>query len=557
MTCSSCGFAAVTLGQSCPRCGRVAVLASEASPAEQLPAYGPPATVEPTVALTAPSGQAEPTVAFPPGAQVPPVAVAEAAPKRRKTAVVALVAALVVALVGGGVAFAGFRFGWFGEGKQPYGALPASSIAYYQVDLDPAADQRLAALSFFRELPQLKGAASNASFDLKEQLWTEWAKSNDTHGLNYAADIKPWLGDRAGVAALPVSSSQSTSTPVVALQVTDEKLAAEKLPILLSTDASVVTISDGYALITTPSNVEQVKTALAAGTLDKNQTFSADLATLGSTGWAAGWVDLKALADVAQGGSSSTLEVQGRATFALRFSGGALELAGGVLGLDSSAIPTITGGTDLGDLPADTGFALSVQGGGALVKANWDEISSGLNNAGVLTPADWVLPDDLVSILGTQFTAALPRTTIGKALDSDFWQSGAYASAAVGIKITTDKPQRVQELISGMDPTAIIKVRADADTVAIATTDEYLAQLADNTGAKLSASSVFTSAIPDHSASALSLYFDAASLGSDWTSKLPTESSDYAAFLKALSSVGFSAVPNSSGLSWSLRVVRA
>jgi hypothetical protein len=63
--------------------------------------------------------------------------------------------------------------------------------------------------------------------------------------------------------------------------------------------------------------------------------------------------------------------------------------------------------------------------------------------------------------------------------------------------------------------------------------------------------------VPDHAKSVLTVYFDTASLGSDWTSKLSEEASPYGPFLKTLTSVGLSVVPTGSGVSWSLRVARS
>jgi hypothetical protein len=468
-----------------------------------------------------PIGAAEPTVVFPqaPAFQSAPVATP---PRRGKGWVIAVVGVLAVLLIGGGVAFAGFKLGWFGSGKQPYEALPVDSVSYFQIDLNPAADQKLAALNYFRELPQLRNAQISTSLDVKEVLWNEWAKDNDASGLTYATEIKPWLGDRFGVAQLPAVAGDSSPILVVALQVSDQNAAAAKLPTILKDGSTLVTMLNGYAVIAQSTDLDRVKTALASGTMEGNQTFTSDLASLGSTGWVASWVDLQAAAK----GNSALPDLpalQGRSTFALRFSGNTLEWAGALVGVDPRLLPVSAGGTDLGNLPADTGFAASLQGGGAALLANWDQLSKSIPADSYLEQQGWVLPDDLAAGLGSQLTLAVPQDTIKAMLEPDFWQSGGYASAAAGARITTDKPQRVQELISNADSGSMVKVRVDGNTVTAATTDEYLARLANNTGDKLANSGVFTAAVPDHAKSVLTVYFDTASLGSESVRAIPED----------------------------------
>lgn len=573
MLCASCGLPNVTVGQPCPGCGRVAALPGDASGTDPHAGQNYPGQPNPYAGGAAPTpggypqfsapeptrvfpiGAAEPTVVFPqaPAFQSAP---ASTPPRRGKGWVIAVVGVLAVLLIGGGVAFAGFKLGWFGSGKQPYEALPVDSVSYFQIDLNPAADQKLAALNYFRELPQLRNAQISTSLDVKEVLWNEWAKDNDASGLTYATEIKPWLGDRFGVAQLPAIAGDSSPILVIALQVSDQNAAAAKLPTILKDGSTLVTMLNGYAVIAQSTDLDRVKTALASGTMEGNQTFTSDLASLGSTGWVASWVDLQAAAK----GNSALPDLpalQGRSTFALRFSGNTLEWAGALVGVDPRLLPVSAGGTDLGNLPADTGFAASLQGGGAALLANWDQLSKSIPADSYLEQQGWVLPDDLAAVLGSQLTLAVPQDTIKAMLEPDFWQSGGYASAAAGARITTDKPQRVQELITKADSGSLVKVRVDGNTVTAATTDEYLARLANNTGDKLANSSVFTAAVPDHAKSVLTVYFDTASLGSDWTSNLSEEASPYGPFLKTLTSVGLSVVPTGSGVSWSLRVARS
>jgi hypothetical protein len=495
---------------------------------------------EPTAILSG-----EPTVAMPIAATPQPDA---PAPKKGRGLVIALVGVLAVLLIGGGVAFAGWQLGWFGGGgKKPFEALPASAVAYSQLDLNPSAEQKTAAISFFRELPQMKDAA-NPDFDFREVVWNEWAKSNDTHGLNYATDIKPWLGQRIGMALLVRGAAGEEPIAVVAVEVTDEAAAKAKLPQLLGSDASVVTTLNGYAVITKPGDVDAVKAALDAGTLAKNATFTGDLARLGATGYAMGWADLKGVSSIQSGDLGS-----GRAIYALRFAGNTLEWAGNVFGMDANALPTSTGGMDLADLPADTAAAVSVQGGGAWVTANWDRIKDSFPTDS-FTSMGWDLPNDLAAVLGTQATIAAGPDVVQTT--TDLLTGAGQDLPSLGLRLTTDQTDRVQQLVGLSDPTGTLKVRSEAGKVIVATNDTYASRLSDPSAPKLAGAAKFTAVVPEASKSVYAAYVDFAAFAG-LIDQVPTEYADQVPFLKALTSAGFSLVPEGDGARFSLRIARS
>lgn len=546
MICPTCRFPEATVGQPCPSCGAVPALpgdapgvaAPSASLASQTPSGAP--VNEPTAILTG-----EPTLAFP-TAVAPPVPAP--APQKRRGLVIALVGVLAVLLIGGGVAFAGWQLGWFGGGgKKPFEALPKDAVAYGQIDLNPSAEQKAAAIAFFRELPQLKDA-TNPNFDYREVIWNEWAKSNDTHGLSYATDIKPWLGQRIGMATLVPAASGSEPIVAVAVEVTDAAAANQKLPQLLGSDASIVTTLNGYVVITKPGDVDAVKAALAVGTLAQNPTFTGDLGRLGATGFAMGWADLKGLSSI----QDSQLG-EGRTAFALRFANNTLEWGGNVFGMKAGDMPTATGGTDLADLPADTAAAVSIQGGGPWVAANWERIKSSVPTDS-LTSMGWTLPDDLVAVLGSQATLCAGPDFVQAA--TDLFQGTGQQLPSLGLRLTTDQADRVTQLVGMSDPTGTLKVRSDAGKVTVSTTDDYAAQLTDPSAPKLSGVAKFTAVVPEASKSTYAAYVDFAPFAS-LVDQLPSEYADQAPFLKALTSAGVSVVPSGDGATWSLRVARS
>jgi hypothetical protein len=501
---------------------------------------------EPTVAFAEPTAilTGEPTVAMPVAAAQP----AATAPKKRRGLVIALVGVLAVLLIGGGVAFAGWQLGWFGGGgKKPFEALPKDAVAYGQIDLNPSAEQKAAAIAFFRELPQLKDAA-NPNFDYREVIWNEWAKSNDTHGLSYATDIKPWLGQRIGMATLVRGASGSEPIVAVAVEVTDAAAANQKLPQLLGSDASIVTTLNGYVVITKPDDVDAVKNALAAGTLDQNPTFTGDLTRLGATGFAMGWADLKGLSSI----QNSQLG-DGRTAFALRFANNTLEWGGSVFGMNAADLPTATGGTDLADLPADTAAAISLQGGGPWVAANWERVKDSVPTDS-LTSMGWNLPDDLAAVLGSQATLAAGPDLV-QAI-TDLSSGNGQQLPSIGLRLTTDQADRVTQLVGMSDPTGTLKVRTDAGKVTVATTDTYASQLSDPSVPKLSSAAKFTAVVPDATKSVYAAYVDFAPFAG-LLDQLPAEYADQKPFLKALTSAGMSVVPSGDGATWSLRIARS
>jgi hypothetical protein len=506
-------------------------------------AYSPPSVD--------PAGQ--PTAAFATG-QYPPNGVpgAVAAPPKKKLLLPILIGALALLLIGGGVAFAGVTLGWFGGGggKQPYEVMPGTTIAYLQMDLNPTADQKLAALSFFKELPELKDANAN-SVDVKKVIWNAIADANDTKGIEYEADLKPWVGDRIGIGALPKSDGDSVG--VLAVQVTNEAAAKDKLPAVLTksdSDLKLVTVKDGYAILTDSDTVDTVTTALKGDTLAKNATFSADLKALGNTGWSAGWFDIKATAESSNSSTSvDTANLKGRATYALRFSGNTLELTGSVIGADPKAVPASNGGTDLGDLPAETGMAASVQGGADWVNANWDLIESAMGSSYYTKN---LTQEDLTAALGKQATVAMSNSTLKSYADSSY----ANSLPEIGFKVNTSNPTRLKAMVQGSYSSSTMKIAQNGDTVSMAYTDAYLAKLSVNTGDKLSGSAKFNAVVPDYSKASIAAYLDLSSLSGAW-SKTSSVDSDYVDFLKALSAVGLSVRPTNDGATWSLRVSRS
>lgn len=578
MICPSCGYdpgAAAT----CPRCG--ATLAAPAAEGSLRPAgpeaspWAPPEdpSAEPTVALpgheptlvmahSGPGGTPtgpEPIVPVPgatlgdagaaPGPQQDDGAASPAvdqapteSPRKRRLWPVLLVAVAVL-VAGAGVATAGVLLGWFGGGKRPADVLPASTLAYVQLDLDPSLAQKAQAWQFLRDLPEVKDAVASGQPDPKRIAWDLLNMDEQlASGDDYDADVKPWLGDRFAVGVLKRGDE---AVWVSAVQVSDEANGAAKLRewIAESKQDYDVSLREGFALLTMTKDTSYVLAELAQGTLTQNQQFTADFATLGDPGVLAGWADLAGLASISQAtGSVPADAVQGRGVFAVGFSADTLRVDGKLFGLDSSV--QAAGAGDLGNVPLSTGAAISIWGGGAAVAQSWpwlgEEADSWLQEYGLERA-------DVAALLGRSLTLSVPTSAL-EGSDSE--------QVAMGLRVISDDVARAQaalhKIVGGFGVTDLAD-RVDGDVLTAATTPDYLDELVGSS-ARLSSSEAFLKAVPDHAKATSAIYVALAPIIVEWTSS----GSPYATFVGALRAVGAEFVIEEPGNgSWSVRLVRS
>ncbi|MDQ2758300.1 MAG: DUF3352 domain-containing protein, partial [Actinomycetota bacterium] len=302
---------------------------SPSPPAQPGPYAGSPRPQDPS-SSPAPGGQASNGTG--PGQEAPSGSTSAA---RSRRGVVAGVAALAVLLVGGTGAVAAYQK-LAPQGAQPDTVIPASAVAFVRFDLDPSAGQKISATRFLSKLPKL--AKEGDAVDLRQTLWGYAVRAQpDLASLDYAKDVEPWLGDRAGLAILPGGTTGRPNV-VVALETNDTgkaKAGIEKVATTggASLDELEVTTKDDYALITPKGNGAGVLSELAKGSLASSGTYSQDLGDLGDTGIASAWVDGKGIAQLAStlGGTSAgagSLDQVGRVAVALRFDADYVELAG-------------------------------------------------------------------------------------------------------------------------------------------------------------------------------------------------------------------------------------
>ena len=125
---------------------------------------------------------------------------AHAEPPRRprgRVAIAAIATATAVVLTAGGV----YAYTALSGGRaQLASRTPADAVAYLEVNLDPPAAQKVAAIRFLRKFPKAKTGDENGT--LLDSVVEPLIPDEKSRRL-FTEDIKTWLGQHAAVAADP------------------------------------------------------------------------------------------------------------------------------------------------------------------------------------------------------------------------------------------------------------------------------------------------------------------------------------------------------------------
>ncbi len=474
-----------------------------------------------------------------------------------------LVGGVVTALVLGGAGAFAFQT-LSGGGSQPAEVLPGDAYAYFRLDIDPSAGQKIAAVRFLGKLSQVKDTLG--SDDPRKKLWELASKdsSNDCVAkFSYDNDIAPWLGDRVGAAVRPGGTSDVPNV-AIAIQVKDESAAKDTLTKLFACDKSSDTelrMKDGYAIITPTGVGDATLAAVDKGSLAQNATFSEDMNALGEQGIMSAWFDMgSGLKEIQKLSGTSALAAvpaagaKGRVAAALRFDSDYVEMAGVVRGAD--ATKAVKGdGAEMASLPADTMAALNVSGADQMLDGAWPELKKQIESLAaadgesdpigqVEQQLDMKLPDDLKVLLGRSFTLAMPDQD----LQSDV--------PTLGAKVVSSDAKRADELVGRLMETTgassdVLTHKVDGDKVFVATTPDY----ADNlkAGGKLGDSESFKLAVGDVSSSNVTLFVDLDKVDKLAQGQVHGEAKT---FLESLRAVGFNSSTTGNGAgSFTLRLV--
>lgn len=464
-------------------------------------------------------------------------------------------AVAAVALLGGG-AWAAWSF--FSTGPQPAEALPASTVAYASVDLDPSGGQKIEALRTLRKFPAFReDIGLGTDDDVRKWLFEKAQDSGTCPDLDYGDDVEPWLGDRMAVAA--VDTGEDTPAPVLVLQVSDEDAAGAALAKIRDCGGEDLawSMSDGWALLGETQDVVDEVAADAGDTpLSDDADFQHWTDEAGGDGIASFYVSPDAgglLADQLDGAVTDELggEMSGQVDDRLRdfggmaatvrFSDGALELeVAADPGDAESAMDGSTAGDDVvATLPEDTaaavGFGLTKGWLGDLVDADLMkqlEEESGLD-----------LPDDVETLLGSSAALAVSGDMDPEAV----LQSSDGSDVPVGLKVKGDA-DAISDVVDKMG--GPFEVDVDEDMVAIGPDAGYRDELLQ--GGDLGDTDAFRHAVPDAGDAAALLFvdFDAGS----WLDKLAADDQDVADNLAPLEAAGLSVAASDGTMHAVLRI---
>ena len=190
---------------------------------------------------------------------------------------------------------------------------PATTAAYVNVYLQPSAGQQMNLAELIGRLP---GFADDASLDDKIDQVAQNLLGET--GIDYEADLKPWIGPQLALAAWPDEAADAGSRAVLIAAVRDLAAAEESLPGLLDTDADAFTtephqgidihVADAGAyafvdeMLLAAADAESVRAAIDAdrgSSLGDRPEFAATLDGLSADHLASVFVDLAGFAQAA------------------------------------------------------------------------------------------------------------------------------------------------------------------------------------------------------------------------------------------------------------------
>jgi len=451
-------------------------------------------------------------------------------PRRgRRSAVIVGAAVVAVLLLGGGGVLA-FQL-LSGGGDQPADAIPASAIDYARVDLDPSADQKINAVRLLRSVPEFEeetGITSDTD-DLRKRMFEAALEGDEgCSDISYDDDIAPWIGERAGGAAIPAAEGEEPDGLAV-IQVTDEEAARDGIQALIdcsedSDETGGIAFVGDYALL---AETQELADGFAADAeeapLSEAEGFSSDMEALDGEGLVSFWLDIDALltyAEEEEPDVSAVLDALGydevgSISAAVRAQSDSLEVvyAGNsdLLRLFNPESSEPVG--DVQALPETTLMALGFTGGSDSIDRLWEQLQ-GLEGselapgfgAGSLeefaaqleAETGFVIPDDVGVLLGDEFTMAFDGERLELSPETG---EPDLSTIDVGARLRTDAAaagdliSRVEDLLAqGGAPFELAQQEVDGGLV-VAANDEYAQTLAD--GGSLGDSDVFDSAVAD------------------------------------------------------------
>lgn len=99
------------------------------------------------------------------------------------------------------------------EAARAAGLTPASALAFFSVNLEPATEQQRNLLGIVRKFPDARDEVQGSFEDARDRLLSQLVSDS---GLDYRRDVKPWLGNEMAVSVL---APEGDGDPTVALMI--------------------------------------------------------------------------------------------------------------------------------------------------------------------------------------------------------------------------------------------------------------------------------------------------------------------------------------------------
>ena len=487
----------------------------------------------------------------------------------------------IVAVVG--AAGAGYAAGSLvgGGGTQPEDVLPASTVAFADVDLDPAAEQKVNVVRLLGRLPDVENDYGPEP-DLRTLILDTVARGTPLED----AAVDEWIGDRMGV-GLVWDERAASVTPVVALQTSDPDAAVDDLSSRF--DDAQVAVLDGYVLVTgaSPSADTELMDHQLLGTgrfdVARARTQSAaevgsaaEVASLGDSpafdqafahlddGIASFYLDGTGVADMVQrlgpaaespNRSVDSLADSGQSAAVLRAEPDAIELAG----WSSAPLPQTAGPASLSvGLPGDTVLAIEGTGGSEVVSDRWRALTDAAAAEGfgdvtldrslaeVEARLGIRLPDDLETLAGDDAVLAVDGTSMLTGIP------GIGIASVTDPDAGADLAQRLQQSLATLTGGFGFVAEGTDDGMVLATSTDYAKALTSADG-DLGRSERFQRALPDVADASYLAWVDLAAV----TGPLLLAAPDAADALAPLDSFGITVGADDGGTAVRARLVFA
>ncbi|MBK5305083.1 MAG: DUF3352 domain-containing protein [Frankiaceae bacterium] len=390
-----------------------------------------------------------------------------------------------------------------GGGQQPEDVLPASSIALAKVDLAPSLGQRKAVYDISKKFPTIDAhSPESIKDDLLEALFDQ---SGDL--LDYDTDVKPWLGDRVGIAAVP--NGKGSADPVAAIQYTDKEKARKALAEAQKESADdpfAFAFSGDYVIVATTQK-EADDYAKADEHLSDRGAFNDAIDALDGDQLVLGWGDIKGVYDALpeEQRKNAKLDQDSSGSFVvglhadsdyLEVQGKAVDVGDSLKQYGSTSFGAQPGNNLIATFPIQATAVMEVTGVGAALTEAYDTFADqewfGQVNEGA-AQFGLTLPQDLTTVFGNDLAVGV---------FGDLRQNPRVVA-----HIKTDDPDKAVSILKGVpssEDTPPFAVEKDNDGGYFVGTDSGAIALATN--GTLGESAPFKRALPDADRASFAVY---------------------------------------------------